>query len=161
MNNLEGLTVATFNNKDEAEQAFNEALKLGYKPEEINVLMSDESRKKYYDSEMDTEDHELTKGLTSGGLLGGAIGSVLGGLIALGTSFSIPGLGLIIAGPLAGAGGVSGVLLGSFLGWTSEAEPNDSYENALKSGFILLAVHETPGKPSLKEAWNQLKTPPI
>ncbi|MDQ6788554.1 MAG: hypothetical protein M3033_17255 [Acidobacteriota bacterium] len=47
---------------------------------------------------------------TSGGFVGAAIGAIAG----IGTSVLLPGLGLIIAGPL--AAGLIGALLGSVIG---------------------------------------------
>jgi hypothetical protein len=147
----EHLTTGIFADKESAEDAFNEAMNLGYEPGEINVLMSEDSRKKYYDSYLNPKPDESTQGLAVGGAVGGAIGSTIGALIALGTNLALPGLGLAIAGPLAGAGGVSGVLLGGLIGWGEK--PSKKYEEELKEGKIILVVQEVPGRPSLQEAW--------
>lgn len=59
-------------------------------------------------------------------------------------------------GPLAGAGGVYGGLLGSLLGWGNTDNPPNPYEEKLKKGEILLIVHERNNISSLKEAWKEL-----
>lgn len=163
---LNDLTIDIFDNKDSAERAFNEAIRLGYMPEEINVLMSDDSGKKYYsthfkpelDEHPDEHLDEPTKGLAVGGAVGGAIGGTIGALIALGSNLALPGLGVIIAGPLAGAGSISGGLLGSLIGWSLPKTPSNTYESLLKNGCIILAVKETPGKPSLQDAWQPYRS---
>jgi len=54
----------------------------------------------------------------SGGLLCGFVGAVIGAIAARGTSVLLPGLGLIISGPLAAGfiAGLIGALLGSVVG---------------------------------------------
>ncbi len=54
----------------------------------------------------------------SGALLCGFVGAVIGAVAGRGTSVLLPGLGLVIAGPLAAgfAVGLIGVVLGSMLG---------------------------------------------
>lgn len=149
------LTTGVFVDKVSAERAFSEAMRLGYDPGEITVLMSEESRKKYYDSYLNPKPDETPTSLALGGAVGGILGSTIGALIALGTSLALPGLGLAIAGPLAGAGGVSGVLLGGLMGWGDK--PAEKYENELKEGKIILAVREVPGRDSIKEAWDSIE----
>jgi hypothetical protein len=145
------LTIGIFDNKDSAEHAFNAAMELGYQPEEITVLMSEDTRKKYYNSYLNPKPEESPKGLAVGGAVGGAIGGTLGALIALGTNLALPGIGLAIAGPLAGAGGISGILLGGLIGWGDK--PSKTYEEELKAGKIILGVHEIKGKPSIEDIW--------
>lgn len=153
------LTVELFDNKEQAELAFIEAVKLGYKPEEINVVLSEDSRKKHYESELATPESDASgKGLLAGGVLGGTIGGTIGALIALGTNLAVPGLGLIIAGPIAGAGGISGGLLGAMIGWGMPEESTEAYEKGLKRGEIILAVREVPGRVSLKDVWKPYKS---
>ena len=158
MERQNNLTVEFFDDKEHAERAFQEAIKLGYKPEDISILMSESSREQYYQDDAKIEPGESTKGLASGGTVGAAIGSSLGALVALGTNLALPGLGLILAGPLAGAGGVSGLLLGSLFGWsTQESFPKD-YQQALAKGIIVLAVTESSDKPSLENVWKPYKS---
>ncbi len=151
--NFNNFTIEIFDNKEAAEQAFMEAIKLGYKPEEISVLMSEDSRKKYYHLELKSDSDESPKGLAVGAVLGGAIGGTISALIALGTNLAFPGLGIIIAGPLAGAGSISGGLLGAMIGWGIPEESSKTYERGLKRGNIILGVKEIPGRTPLKNIW--------
>ncbi len=54
----------------------------------------------------------------TGALVCGIIGAVFGAVAAAGTSVLLPGVGLIVAGPLVGGfiAGVLGVILGALLG---------------------------------------------
>ncbi len=127
------LIIEIFPNKEAAERAFNIAVELGYKPDDINVVMSKDSRHQYYPDQSEAE-IEPAKGLASGGILGGTIGSTIGALIALGTNFALPGLGLIMVGPLVASGGLSGGLFGSLIGWGTTENTQSAYEEQLKKG---------------------------
>ncbi|WP_206047068.1 YsnF/AvaK domain-containing protein, partial [Noviherbaspirillum denitrificans] len=77
---------------------------------------------------------------------GGPRGAVLAAATAAGTSLALPGLGLVIAGPLAaaaagaGAGAATGGLLGALVGWGIPEERVKHYESGLKQGGILMGV---------------------
>lgn len=151
-----------FSIREHAEKAFNAAVELGYKPEDITIIMSEDTKK---NSLQNSLNESAPKDLATGGILGGAIGGTIGGLIALGTNFALPGLGLIMAGPLVGAGGVSGGLLGSLLGWTLPNEDNipssvdlpNSIDEKINNGAILLIVEEIPETKSLKQLWSSIE----
>ena len=67
-------------------------------------------------------------------------------MAAVGTSVAIPGLGLVVAGPIAaalagaGAGAAGGGLLGALIGWGIPEERVKHYEEGVKNGGILLGV---------------------
>ena len=75
----------------------------GYSDDDINVMMSDDTRNKWYgdgthdDSELGTK---AAEGATAGGAIGGTLGAVIGGIAALGTNLVLPGLGLVVWGPI-------------------------------------------------------------
>jgi hypothetical protein len=81
-----------------------------------------------------------------GGAIGGTVGAILAGIAAVGTSIALPGLGLVIAGPLAaaavgaGAGAASGGLVGALIGWNIPEERVKEYEEGVKNGGILMGV---------------------
>lgn len=154
MNN--NLIVETFTDKTSAEKAFNTALELGYKSEDISIMMSKETQHTFYEKDPHAEEDAL-KGLTLGGVLGGSIGGSIGALIALGTNIVLPGVGLVIAGPLVGAGGVYGSLLGTLIGWGTPNNPPNAYEENIKRGEIILLAEEQPHKGNLKDAWKSMK----
>lgn len=152
-----GITIAsrqfwitgTFADRASAERAYKSMLSRGYDEKEINLMMSDETRKHYFAAESVSDTELGNKALESAGV-GGAIGITAGALFAamavIGTSIAIPGLGLVIAGPVAaalagaGAGGLTGGLIGALIGWGLPEEHAKLYEADLKDGGIVLGV---------------------
>jgi len=163
MNNKKDMLVTTelFKDQVSAEKAYNAALKHGYTPEDINVIMSEDSRKKYYGSVLVKEESKAPQGAGVGGATGAAIGGIVAAIAAIGTSLIIPGLGLVIAGPLvaglagAGAGGITGGLIGALIGWGIPEDKAKIYESGIKSGGIVLGVHETRPNSTLEEDWRK------
>lgn len=155
-------TTGLFDTRESAEKAYEEAIEKGYKPEEITVLMSDESRKKYYDSELVQmqDSSKAVEGMAVGGATGAVIGGTLAAIAAMGTNLVLPGLGLIVAGPLAagiagiGAGSVAGGLIGSLIGWGIPEERAKFYEKGIKSGGIVLGV-EPKENVNLENSWSK------
>jgi hypothetical protein len=153
-------TTEIFNNRTTAEKAYNDAIARGYKPDEINVLMSEDSKKKYYGTLLVTESDKSMEGLGVGGATGGAVVGILAAIAAIGTSLVIPGLGLVVAGPLAaglagaGAGSIAGGLIGALIGWGIPEDRAEIYEKGLKSGGIVLGVKEHPQRP-IESDWRK------
>ena len=142
------LATALFSDRASAERAYDDLSSRGYGSKDINVVMSDDTRAKYFDdtSGRETElGNKAAKGAGVGGAIGGAVG-IAAAVAAVGASIAIPGLGLVIAGPLAaglagaGAGGVAGGLIGAMVGWGIPEERVKDYEAGLKKGGILMGV---------------------
>jgi len=84
----------------------------------------DETRKRYFSNETATDSELGNKAMESAGV-GGAIGVTAGATLAtvaaIGRSIAIPGLGVVIAGPIAaalagaGAGGLTGGIIGALI----------------------------------------------
>lgn len=137
-----------FRDRDSAERAYKSASERGYDSNEINVIMSDDARKKHFaDADQETElGNKAAEGAGIGSAIGGTLGAIAAAAAAVGTSLLIPGLGLVIAGPLAaavagaGAGGLAGGLVGALIGWGIPEEHVKHYEEGIKSGGILLSV---------------------
>lgn len=139
----------TFAHRDSAKRAYNLMLNRGYGEREINLMMSDETRERYFSDEKATDSELGNKALESagvGGAIGMTAGAILASVVAIGTSIAIPGLGLFIAGPIAvalagaGAGGLTGGIIGALIGWGILGERATLYESDLKSGGIVLGV---------------------
>ena len=122
-----GYVTGLYSTPDAASRAYNDlTTRHGYKSDDINVLMSDDTRKRYYgDVKPGTELEGGTKaaeGMGVGGAIGGGVGATIAALFAVGTSIAIPGLGLVVAGPIAaalagaGAGAATGGLIGALVG---------------------------------------------
>lgn len=160
-NRTNGLTTGLFHDKDSAERAYHHAIEQGYKPEDVNVMMSEETRKKYYDSPLveNQEDTKAVKGMGVGGAIGAAVGGTIAAIAAMGTALVIPGLGLVVAGPLAaalagaGAGSVSGGLIGALVGWGIPEEKVREYETGIKNGGVVLGVDESSKGTNLHRDW--------
>jgi len=129
--------------------------KHGYKADDISVLMSDDTRKKHYgDVTPGTELSGGTKaaeGLGKGAAIGGGIGAALAAIFAIGTSIAIPGLGLVVAGPIAaalmgaGAGGATGGLIGALIGAGIPEDRAKEYERGINEGGILIGTRYRDG----------------
>jgi hypothetical protein len=142
------LVTGVFHGKESAERAYKDLSDRGYDRDEINVVMSEDTRKTHFtgkDGESEIGNH-AAEGAGIGSLIGGAVGAITGAVAAIGTSLLIPGLGLVIAGPLAaglagaGAGGIAGGLVGALIGWGIPEEHAKQYESIIQSGGILIGV---------------------
>jgi len=136
-----------FTDRDTAEQGYEALTARGYDAKDINMVMTDDTRKKYFVAGEQTElGTKAAKGAGVGGAIGGTVGAIAASIAAVGTSIAIPGLGLVIAGPLAaalagaGAGGATGGLVGALVGAGIPEERVKDYESGIKSGGILMGV---------------------
>lgn len=160
MNKDVHMTTKLFKTKDEAEKAYQDAIDAGYKPQDINVIMSEDSKNKYYNSILVKEGSKVGTGAGVGGATGAAIGGTIAAVAAIGTALVIPGLNLIVAGPLAaglagaGAGGIAGGLVGAMVGWGIPEDKAKVFASGIESGGILLGVNETRPDARLNDKWN-------
>jgi hypothetical protein len=145
--NKKPLLTGMFHDRSSVESAYNSLHQRGYTKDDVNLIMSDDTRKKHFhhgDTEIGTKAME---GLGKGSAIGGAVGAVAGIIAALGTSIVLPGLGLVIAGPIAaglagaGAGGLTGGIIGALVGNGIPEERARLYESGVKKGKIVMGVH--------------------
>ena len=140
-----------FRDRDAAERAYQSLGQRGYGNEDISVIMSDETRKRHFSDPSGTGattelGNKAAEGAGIGGAIGGTIGAIAAAVAAVGTSLAIPGLGLVIAGPVAaalagaGAGAASGGLVGALIGLGIPEERVKRYEKGIKEGGILMGV---------------------
>ena len=124
--------------------------KHGYKPTDINVVMSEDTRRRHFgDVTPGTELQHGTKaaeGLGKGAAIGGGIGAALAAVFAVGTSLAIPGLGLVVAGPIAaalagaGAGAATGGIIGALIGAGIPEDRVRDYERGITDGGIVIGT---------------------
>jgi hypothetical protein len=145
-----GVMSGMFNDRESSEGAYRSLRDRGYSDAEINVMMSDQTRNKWYGygTHNDTEmAHKVAEGAGIGGAAGGTLGALVGGIAALGTNLVLPGLGLVVWGPIAaaiagaGAGGAAGTLAGALIGWGIPEDRAREYESGLKNGGSVIGVH--------------------
>lgn len=144
------LVTGLFPDRESAEAAYQAAHARGYTKDDVNLVMSDETRERHFPGEtagIETElGNKAAEGAGIGGAIGGTIGAIVAGVAAVGTSLALPGLGLVIAGPLAaaaaglGAGAASGGLIGALIGWNIPEEHVKHYEEGIKKGGILMGL---------------------
>lgn len=143
------MITAIFRDRYDAIEAFDWLRVQGYTQEEISVLMSDQTRLSYKDdvgAGRIERGSKLAEGAATGGAIGTAVGAGLAALAAIGTSLVLPGLGLVIAGPLAaafaggGAGAVAGGLIGGLVGYGIPESNAKAYEEALRDGGVAIGV---------------------
>ena len=136
-----------FRTREEADRAYNELSERGYAQDDLNVMMSDDTRDRYF-KHNDAHDTALGDNVAEnagkGSLIGGGVGAVVGAIAAIGSNVLLPGLGLIIAGPLAaglagaGAGAAAGGLVGALTGMGVPDEEATRYRDDIKDGGIYM-----------------------
>jgi uncharacterized protein YjbJ (UPF0337 family) len=139
----------SFADRDSAERAYTSAIDRGYTRDDVNVIMSDDTRKRYFDdSTVETElGSKALEGAGAGGAIGTVTGALVGAIAAIGTNVIFPGLGLIVAGPLlgaltgAGAGGLTGGLVGALIGAGIPEDRAKEYEADVRNGRIVMGVN--------------------
>lgn len=154
-----------FPDKDSVERGYNTVSERGYASNDIHIIMSDDTRKKYYsgDSKDTVIGTKAAEGAGKGSAIGGAIGAAAGIVAAIGTSLVIPGLGLIIAGPLAagiagaGAGGITGGIIGALVGSGIPEARAKIYESGVKDGHTVIGVHPRNAEDAeyIKKSWKE------
>ena len=139
------LMTGLFPDRESAERGYSALTERGYSDKDVNLAMTDETRKGFATSGTQTElGNKAAEGAGIGGAIGGTIGAIAAAVAAVGTTLVLPGLGLVIAGPLAaavagaGAGAATGGIVGALIGWNIPEERVKRYEEGLKKGGILM-----------------------
>jgi hypothetical protein len=137
-----------FRDRESAERAYQSLSSRGYTKDDVNLVMSDDTRKRHFGehtADTDLGDKAL-EGAGAGSAIGGTLGAIVGAVAAIGTSVALPGIGLVVAGPLAaglagaGAGGLTGGLLGALVGSGIPEDRAKEYESGVKEGGIVMGV---------------------
>jgi hypothetical protein len=181
MTNETNWVTAMFHDRMSAEKAVDALLKAGYAADEVSLVMSDDARAKHFgpgakrdvvttpnvgrDPSLAAPQKEgrIAEGVGVGGLVGGSVGAIVAGIAAMGSALLLPGLGLVVAGPLAAAlvGAGAGSATGGFIGGLANAGVSEPmarhYEAGLKRGGILVAVkpRTTADVPRLRQWFDE------
>jgi hypothetical protein len=135
-----------FRDRESAERAYRSLSDRGYGKDDVNLLMSDDTRKKYFtngETELGTKAWEDAG---KGAAIGGGVGATLAALAAIGTTLALPGLGLLVAGPIAaalaggGAGALTGGVIGALVGSGIPEERAKVYDKGIRDGGIVMGV---------------------
>ena len=140
--------VGIFDTANAAERAYASCLDRGYELGQINVVVSEETRRKLLTSD-DENKAALATREAEGGELGGPKGGRVGMLVtvfaAVGAAVAVPAIGFVV-GPLAialtaaGAAGVAGGLFAAFGHWGVPHDRVRGYEADVRKGAILMSV---------------------
>jgi hypothetical protein len=142
------LVTGMFHDRDSAERAYSGVTSRGYNKDDVDLVMSDKTRDKHFASSNAGDTVLGTKaaqGAGVGGAIGGAVGAVAAVVAAVST-IAIPGVGLVVAGPIAaalaggGAGAAAGGLVGALVGAGMPEERIKLYESGIKEGGIMMGV---------------------
>jgi hypothetical protein len=166
-NKKEQTLVSLFRDKLDAERAYDVVMDMGYSSDETNVVMSEETRDRHFmiDVSANTRirDRELeVVGVSSA--IGSMVGGLVGALAAMGILIPLPGLGLVVAGPLAagllgaGAGGVTGGLIGALLASGMPETSAKKFEEGIRQGGIMISItpRTAADAAQIKSEWQQL-----
>ena len=138
-----------FRDLDKANRAYQTLIDLGYDQTSINVVMTDKTRDQWYRTQTPIEvehGNKALEGASVGGAIGGTVGAVLAAAIAVGAAITLPGIGLVIAGPIAaalagaGAGGLTGGVIGALVGAGIPEERAKNLEKGITGGGVLISV---------------------
>lgn len=139
-----------FKDRESAERAYGSLNSRGYKNDDFNMVMSDETRKKHFsddDNKGSDLDTKAWEGAGKGATIGGITGGTLAAIAAIGTTVALPGLGLLVAGPIAaalvgaGAGAATGGLIGGLVGSGIPEDRAKDYDRGVREGGILMGVN--------------------
>ena len=137
-----GIVVQSYGSESGAERAVRSLQDAGFGSDEISIIAKDEGRAQGIAQDTGTDTAE---GAGIGAATGGVLGA-LGGLIVGATALTIPGIGLVIAGPLAavlggaGIGAVTGGLAGALAGLGVSKDDAQQYQERVEAGDILIVV---------------------
>ncbi len=144
------IMTGTYRSYEDADRAYSDLRERGYTDDDIHVIMSEDTKKHYYDRDVDQikieEGSKAMEGAGAGAAIGGSAGGIIGAIAGVGGAVLIPGIGAI-AGPIAGAlvgagaGGAGGSLLGALIGAGIPEETAHAYQKDIKDGGVVMGVH--------------------
>jgi hypothetical protein len=165
------MVTAVFRDRLNADAAWHWLTTRGYTAQEINMLMSEKTKTKYYSAPekqgtIGASTH-AAEGAAAGGAIGTAVGATAAAIAAgiMGTSLIIPGLGWVVAGPIAaalaggGAGAVTGGVIGVLVGLGIPESNARAYEEVLRDGGVAIGVvpHNADDTSAIKKKFEDLK----
>jgi hypothetical protein len=148
-NSEKRLLTGMFRDRESTENAYRNLQERGYSKDDINLVMSNEARDRHFGGDIAEQTEIGTKAAEhagKGSAIGGTIGGIVGVIAAIGTSVVIPGLGVLIAGPIAaglagaGAGGLAGGVIGALVGSGIPEARAQLYESGIKEGNVVISV---------------------
>lgn len=139
-----------FSDRESAERAWDSARARGYSDDDVDILMTKDTRDRYFTDVDTVKETELgskaMEGAGTGAAIGGTLGAIVAAVAAGVSTVALPGIGLVIAGPLAaaltgaGAGAATGGIVGALVGSGIPEERAKIYDEKVKSGGIVMGL---------------------
>jgi hypothetical protein len=141
------MVTGLFRDRESAENAYRTIHTRGYDKDDVNLLMSEDTRNKYFKDKDESElGNKALEGAGAGAAIGGTLGAIVAALLAVGTVV-LPGVGLLVSGPIAaalagaGAGGAAGGLIGALIGAGIPEDRAKMYDQGIREGGIVMGVN--------------------
>jgi len=153
------IVTATFKDRISSEAALRNLENIGVRGDQVSLIMTDETRHNHFKID---ESSKADEGAISGAAVGGIAGTLLSMLTTVGV-MTIPGLNLVVAGPIVaalaglGAGAVAGGVVGGLAGAGIPEHEAKIYEQEIKDGGVLIAV-EAGDEKQVKRVKEALKS---
>lgn len=148
------VVTALFKDAASVERAYNAALSRGYSSDDINLVLSEETRRRHFhagqvqgelaDKAAESTEKKQSTADKVGGPAGGTVATIAPALAAIGSAALLPGL--ILAGPIAvalaagGAVAITGGLIGALTNWGIPKARIEHYESQIRQGGVLIGV---------------------
>ena len=149
------MVTALFNDAASVERAYNTALSRGYSRNDINLVLSEATRRRYFnidqvesdlaDKAAESTEKKQPAAAKVAGPAGGTVATIAPALAAIGSAALLPGL--ILAGPVAvalaagGAVAIAGGLVTALTNWGIPKGRVEEYESEIRRGGVLIGVH--------------------
>jgi hypothetical protein len=130
------LVTGLFPDRESTEAAYNAAQTRGYSKDDVNLVMSDETRNRHFSGTTAGKETELgnkaAEGAGIGAGIGGTVGAIIAGIAAIGTTLAL-------------------------IGWNIPEERVKEYEEGIKNGGILMGVRAKNDEDALhfENEWRQ------
>lgn len=148
------MVTALFKDAGGIERAYHTAISRGYRHEDINLVLSEETRRRYFnvdqveteiaDKAAESTDKKQSAQAKAGGPVGATAATIAPALAAAGSAALLPGL--ILAGPIAialvagGAVAIAGGLVTALTNWGIPKGRIEEYESEIREGGVLIGV---------------------
>lgn len=133
-----------FTDPENIEKAYHTLLEKGYTQDEIDLMMLDVTREKHFPEQEKERFVHPDKKENVGIVAGSTIGAILGMMASVGASMAIPGIGMLVAGPvtlmLAGVGGFTGGIASVLMGAGIREPYVSKYESGIQRGHVVMRV---------------------
>jgi len=148
------IVTALFKSASGVERAYDAAVSRGYGGDDINLVLSEDTRRKYFNSDQveseladkaaESTEKKQPAAAKVGGPVGGTAATIAPALAAIGSAALLPGL--ILAGPVAialaagGAVAIAGGLVTALTDWGLPKARIEEYEAQIRQGGVLIGV---------------------